>query len=146
MRRCAYVCNIECIDLISLIKHVLSDKERGLGQRNLIIESEILELISKAVYGDARRCLNILQIAADLAETINGADIINYEVMNEVLQGQANRFDKQGDIFYDQISALHKSVRGTDPDAALYWFARMLDGGCDPFILPDESYAWRRKI
>lgn len=127
--------SIECSDLMTLIKHALTDKERGLGQRNLFIETEVLDLISKAADGDARRCLNILQIAADLAENINGVDTINYKVVNEALQGHANRFDKQGDIFYDQISALHKSVRGTDPDAALYWFARMLDGGCDPMYI-----------
>lgn len=85
--------------------------------------------------GDARRCLNILQIAADLAENVDGKDVVNREVLDEVLQGHAARFDKGGDIFYDQISALHKSVRGTDPDAALYWFCRMIDGGCDPLYI-----------
>ena len=126
---------IESTDLISLINLVLTDKQRGLGQRNLSIAAEIQELISKAADGDARRCLNILQIAADLAETIDGREVINFKVIDEALQGHANRFDKQGDIFYDQISALHKSVRGTDPDAALYWFARMLEGGCDPLYI-----------
>jgi putative ATPase len=61
--------------------------------------------------------------------------VVNRDVLDEVLQGHAARFDKGGDIFYDQISALHKSVRGTDPDAALYWFCRMIDGGCDPLYI-----------
>ncbi|WP_347987411.1 replication-associated recombination protein A [Methylomonas sp. AM2-LC] len=127
--------SLECVDLQHLINVVLSDSLRGLGYKPLKISTEIIELISKAADGDARRCLNILQIAADLSEHVNGEDIITYQVVNEVLQGQANRFDKQGDIFYDQISALHKSVRGTDPDAALYWFCRMISAGCDPLYI-----------
>jgi putative ATPase len=118
-----------------LLQHALSDKLRGLGERNLLIDYEVLLLIAKAADGDARRCLNILQIAADLAETVDGQDVVNRDVLDEVLQGHAARFDKGGDIFYDQISALHKSVRGTDPDAALYWFCRMIDGGCDPLYI-----------
>ncbi|WKJ89530.1 replication-associated recombination protein A [Methylomonas montana] len=121
--------------LTNLLKQALHDPQRGLGQRQLSVDDDTLQLIAKAADGDARRCLNILQIAADLAETVDGRETVNPEVINEVLQGHANRFDKGGDIFYDQISALHKSVRGTDPDAALYWFARMLDGGCDPLYI-----------
>ncbi len=127
--------SIEIEDLQALLLNALTDQDRGLGSRNLQIETEVLAMIAKAADGDARRCLNILQIAADLAENIDGREIVNREVLDEVLQGHANRFDKGGDIFYDQISALHKSVRGTDPDAALYWFARMLDGGCDPLYI-----------
>ncbi|WP_456297531.1 replication-associated recombination protein A [Methylomonas lenta] len=127
--------SIEPQALTELLQNALSDQQRGLGEHNLVISSEVLEMIAKAADGDARRCLNILQIAADLAETIDGQEVVNREVLDEVLQGHANRFDKGGDIFYDQISALHKSVRGTDPDAALYWFARMIDGGCDPLYI-----------
>ncbi len=127
--------SIEAEDLQALLANALSDKQRGLGNRNLVIEPEVLAMIAKAADGDARRCLNILQITADLAENIDGQDVVNREVLDEVLQGHANRFDKGGDIFYDQISALHKSVRGTDPDAALYWFTRMIDGGCDPLYI-----------
>lgn len=127
--------SIDANDLKILISHALTDKERGLGNRNLKVDYDVIDLISKAADGDARRCLNILQIAADLAETVDSQEIISYQIIDEVLQGHANRFDKQGDIFYDQISALHKSVRGTDPDAALYWFARMIDGGCDPLYI-----------
>ncbi|MCQ8106346.1 replication-associated recombination protein A [Methylomonas sp. SURF-2] len=126
---------IEPEALVDLLQRALSDTRRGLGQRNLAIDAEVLLLIAKAADGDARRCLNILQIAADLAENVDGREIVNREVLEEVLQGHAARFDKGGDIFYDQISALHKSVRGTDPDAALYWLCRMLDGGCDPLYI-----------
>ncbi|WP_150049953.1 replication-associated recombination protein A [Methylomonas rhizoryzae] len=127
--------SIEQEALIALMQNALADCERGLGRRSLVIAPEVLALIAKAADGDARRCLNILQIAADLAETVDGKDIVDRATLDEVLQGHANRFDKGGDIFYDQISALHKSVRGTDPDAALYWFCRMLDGGCDPLYI-----------
>lgn len=127
--------SLEATDLETLIRNAISDKQRGLGERNLILADDAGKLISKAADGDARRCLNILQIAADLAELVDGKETITYQSVKDVLQGHANRFDKQGDIFYDQISALHKSVRGTDPDAALYWFCRMIDGGCDPLYI-----------
>lgn len=127
--------SIEPDAIVALLQNALADKQRGLGERNLAIEPEVLKLIAKAADGDARRSLNILQVAADLAETIDGKEVVSRDVLEEVLQGHAARFDKGGDIFYDQISALHKSVRGTDPDAALYWFCRMIDGGCDPLYI-----------
>src|SRR6185295_1622277 len=79
--------------------------------------------------------LGMLEIAADLATERDGRATITVEQVREVAAGGRRRFDKGGEQFYDQISALHKAVRGTDPDAALYWFARMLDGGCDPHYL-----------
>ena len=91
------------------------------------IEPDALALLAKAADGDARRALNMLELALDLA---SGA--ITQAIAVEVSSGSVRRFDKQGEAFYDQISALHKSVRGSDPDAALYWLCRMLDGGCDP--------------
>ena len=127
--------SLETEELKKLISRTLTDKVHGLGNLALTIEDDILELICKAADGDARRCLNILQLAADLSVKEDNKQVINYQVIAEVLQGQVNRFDKQGDIFYDQISALHKSVRGTDPDAALYWFCRMLSAGCDPLYI-----------
>jgi putative ATPase len=90
-----------------------------------------LDLIARQADGDARRALNLLELAADLAE--DGA--ITEQTLEEVLQASLRRFDKGGDLFYDQISALHKAVRGSSPDAALYWFCRMLDGGCDPLYI-----------
>lgn len=114
-------------DLLRLLQQALSDSKRGLGRQNVVASEEALRQIARSADGDARRALNILEIAADLAE--NGA--INDVVVKESLLGNARRFDKQGEYFYDQISALHKSVRGSSVDGALYWLARMLDGGCD---------------
>jgi Recombination protein MgsA len=89
-------------------------------------------LLVAAADGDARKVLNLLEIASDLTEA---GEAVSLEVVKQVLTGDVRRFDKGGDLFYEQISALHKSVRGSDPDAALYWFVRMLDGGCDPLYI-----------
>lgn len=122
---------LEIKSLESLLRRALADVERGLGSMRLQIEDDALALLAAAADGDARRALNMLEIAADLAE--DGR--IDVAHCAEVAGGTRRRFDKGGEQFYDQISALHKSVRGTDPDAALYWFARMIDGGCDPSYL-----------
>jgi putative ATPase len=119
-------------DLVELLQRALTDAERGLGAQRLTAEPEALELIARAGDGDARRALNMLELAASLAD--EAARAITLAVAREVATGR-RRFDKGGEQFYDQISALHKSVRGTDPDAALYWLARMLDGGCDPLYI-----------
>ncbi len=95
------------------------------------IAAEALEMIARAADGDARRALNMIELAIDLAADTQ-PPTITVELAEEVASGGLRRFDKQGEAFYDQISALHKSVRGSDPDAALYWLCRMLDGGCDP--------------
>jgi putative ATPase len=92
-------------------------------------------VLAKAAHGDARRALNLLELAIDLAQEEDGVLRLDETIINEVVTGDFRRFDKGGDIFYEQISALHKSVRGSDPDASLYWFARMLDGGCDPVYI-----------
>ena len=94
------------------------------------IEADAIETLARAADGDARRALNLLEVALDLARS--GAGTITEAIASEVSAGGYRRFDKKGEQFYDQISALHKSVRGSDPDAALYWLCRMLDGGCDP--------------
>ncbi|MEP1471662.1 MAG: replication-associated recombination protein A [Halieaceae bacterium] len=99
------------------------------------LSNENLQAIASQADGDARRALNLLELAADLAETHDGKKCITEATLAEVLQASLRRFDKGGDLFYDQISALHKAVRGSSPDAALYWFCRMLDGGCDPLYL-----------
>ena len=117
-------------DLTAVLHRALLDEERGLaGQYDICDES--IQVIAAAADGDARRSLNLLELAADLAE---GREI-SAAIVAEVASGSRRRFDKQGEYFYDQISALHKSVRGTDPDAALYWLMRMLDGGCDPLYI-----------
>jgi len=118
-------------DLLNILHSALINKERGLGDRELQIEADDLTLIARAADGDARRALNLLEIIADLAED----KVISHEIVVEVLSGSQRRFDKGGDLFYEQISALHKSVRGSSPDGALYWLCRMLDGGCDPLYI-----------
>jgi len=109
-------------------------EELGSG---LEIGSESLGKIAQQADGDARKALNLLELASDLA-TDSGeghSRSITPAILEEVLQASLRRFDKGGDMFYDQISALHKAVRGSSPDAALYWFCRMLDGGCDPLYI-----------
>ena len=119
-------------ELRTVIDHALADQERGLGARNLEFPEAQRDLLAQAADGDARRALNLLEIAADLAEPgPDGREHISEALLNEVLAGGVRRFDKGGEAFYDQISALHKSVRGSNPNAALYWVARMLDGGVD---------------
>ncbi len=121
------------------LRHVLlqalNDSERGLGAGAIAIDDDTLMTLAQAADGDARKALNLLEIAADLADENGEKKIINEEVIAEVLASDVRRFDKGGDIFYEQISALHKSVRGSSPDGALYWLARMLDGGCDPLYI-----------
>ncbi|WP_114417773.1 replication-associated recombination protein A [Marinospirillum perlucidum] len=117
--------------LLRLLQEGLQEPERGLGQQQLQADENALLVLARAADGDARRALNFLEIAADLAE--NGQ--ITEKTVAEVVQESLRRFDKGGEAFYDQISALHKSVRGSDPDAALYWMCRMLDGGCDPLYI-----------
>jgi putative ATPase len=122
-------------DIVKLLRRALEDKERGLGERNLEIDDQALVALAHGGDGDARRALGMLEVVADLAQETDGRALITLEQVREVAAGGRRRFDKGGEQFYDQISALHKAVRGTDPDAALYWFARMLDGGCDPHYL-----------
>jgi len=98
------------------------------------IELPQLERLVQAADGDARRALNLLELALDMAGMQN-KNAVDVAVMDEVLSGHVRRFDKGGDLFYEQISALHKAVRGSSPDAALYWYVRMLDGGCDPLYI-----------
>ncbi len=116
-----------------VVQQALSDPERGLaGQFSLAPDA--LQLLVAAADGDARKALNLLEIAADLAPATDGG-AIDRGLIERVLISDVRRFDKGGDYFYDQISALHKAVRGSSPDAALYWLVRMLDGGCDPLYV-----------
>lgn len=122
-------------ELVAVIERALSDTERGLGSHGITMDDSLRERLATAADGDARRALNYLDIAAGLADA-KGESSINGELLNEVLAGgTVRRFDKGGEAFYDQISALHKSVRGSAPDAALYWLARMVDGGADPLYI-----------
>jgi putative ATPase len=122
-------------DIDTILLHALEDLQRGLGERHLDLPEPLRHRIAEMADGDARRALNLLEIAADLAEKVDGREVITEEALSEVLAGGVRRFDKGGEAFYDQISALHKSVRGSDPDASLYWFTRMLDGGVDPLYV-----------
>jgi len=119
-------------DIAGILARALSDPERGLGEQGLTAAPEVLLALAEAADGDARRALNLLEAAAGLAA---GENEISLATVQAVTEGSWRRFDRGGDIFHDQISALHKAVRGSDPDAALYWLARMLDGGCDPAYL-----------
>ena len=124
-------------EIVTVIERALGDADQGLGTANLSITRQDIEHLAQMADGDARRALTWLEISADLAQ---GGEITR-DLLSEVMSGGAlRRFDKGGDAFYDQISALHKSVRGSDPDAALYWFCRMIDGGCDP------AYIARRMV
>ena len=120
-------------DLVALLDRAMGDADRGLGASGLRTSPGALELLAEAADGDARRALNLLEVAGDLASAAGGE--LTLEVAREASAGSHRRFDKRGDLFYDQISALHKSVRDSDADAALYWLCRMLDGGCDPGFL-----------
>jgi putative ATPase len=130
-------------DIAHILNAAMNDDKRGLGSLELGIEAKAVALLAAAADGDARRGLSLLEMAADLAAIESGqiagqsesTQITVQLVQRLIAEGGARRFDKGGDAFYDQISALHKSIRGSNPDAALYWLCRMLDGGCDPLYL-----------
>ncbi|HUO20181.1 MAG TPA: replication-associated recombination protein A [Steroidobacteraceae bacterium] len=122
-------------DLAAVLRRALADEERGLARERIEPEPEALELIAQAADGDARRALNMLELAVALVQAGTSPHTLTVAVAREVASGGHRRFDKGGDQFYEQISALHKAVRGTDPDAALYWLCRTLDGGCDPHYI-----------
>lgn len=115
-----------------VLSSALQDETRGLGKRRLQCSEDARKLLIRSADGDARRMLNLLEIASDFADD---GGVLDELMLTDALSGDVRRFDKGGDLFYDQISALHKSVRGSDPDAALYWLMRMLDGGCDPLYV-----------
>ena len=124
--------------LCEVLHRALKDEQRGLGKADLQLEDEQIERIARACSGDARRALNVLEVLAGLAAARDGK--ADDTLLDEALEGGPGRFDKKGDLFYEQISALHKSVRGSAPDAALFWLCRMLDGGCEP------AYIARRAV
>lgn len=118
-------------ELLELVQTALNDHQRGIGELKLKMTEPAQQLLVKAADGDARRVITFVEILSDLAND----GLIDLEQVTEVVSHGHRRFDNKGDIFYEQISALHKSVRGSDPDAALYWLCRMLDGGCDPLYI-----------
>ncbi len=123
---------LEESSLDKVLDRALGDRERGLDVAGVSIAEDARALLLASADGDARRMLNVLEIAAQL---IGDDKRITATSVADVIGARQRRFDKQGDVFYDQISALHKAVRGTAPDAALYWLCRMLDGGCDPVYI-----------
>lgn len=114
--------------------------EHGLAAHNIVFAEGVLDKLSQLVQGDARKALNYLELLADMGQQTKDKLLIDTGLLVEIAGREGVSFDKQGDLFYDLISAFHKSVRGSDPDAALYWYARMLSGGCDPL------YAARRLL
>ncbi|HEY5738446.1 MAG TPA: replication-associated recombination protein A [Gammaproteobacteria bacterium] len=122
---------ISATDIENVVRRALADDASGLGGLGLEIDDDALQMLARAADGDARRALTYLEIVSDLIDKGR----IDAALVAEIAQQGPRRFDKGGDVFYEQISALHKSVRGSDPDAALYWFCRMIDGGCDPVYI-----------
>ena len=122
-------------DLLSIIAQAFSHPTLKISEENIHFPLILRKKLVTAADGDARRALNFLELLLHHAPLEKGIITITEALLAEVISGTLNRFDKQGDIFYDQISALHKSVRGSSPDAALYWFARMILGGCDPLYI-----------
>ena len=122
-------------DIATVVEHALVDTEQGLGHQKLQFEQKALSMLAAAADGDARRALNLLEIASDLAGQGPDSSVIDSAILEQILVGDSRRFDKGGEYFYDQISALHKAIRGSSADAGLYWLCRMLDGGCDPIYL-----------
>lgn len=126
--------NLDAEQIRSLLKAALEDETRGLGEHRLSLSDDALSALCHAADGDARRALNLLEVASELA-LADGLPEISDQLLELALGQSLRRFDKGGDLFYEQISALHKAVRGSSPDGALYWFARMLEAGVDPLYV-----------
>lgn len=120
------------IELQRVLDRALTDKEKGVGRMRVELNDGMASALIRAADGDARRLLNFLEVAVQLGVDDNGNVRITESMLPDITGATTRRFDRGGDYFYDQISALHKSIRGTDPDASLYWLARMLEAGCDP--------------
>jgi putative ATPase len=126
---------LELNDIQQIIRQALEDNVNGYGNEDLNFPDDLQQQLAHAADGDARRALNYLEILFELVSSEGDNRQITEHHLEQVIAGGTRRFDKKGDDFYDQISALHKSVRGSSPDAALYWFCRMIDGGCDPLYI-----------
>ncbi|SFD14088.1 putative ATPase [Pragia fontium DSM 5563 = ATCC 49100] len=123
-------------DIEQVLLQAMQDKERGYGEQNIVLPDETRRMLSELVNGDARRALNSLEMMADMAEiSANGQRVLTPELLKEISGERSARFDNKGDRYYDLISALHKSVRGSAPDAALYWYARIISAGGDPLYV-----------
>ncbi|MFT5484880.1 MAG: putative ATPase, partial [Halieaceae bacterium] len=121
--------SLEDADIVQILGNALA------ANGSSPISDRQLQMLAAGADGDARKALNLLELAIDLTPQDTRDNACPDAVIEEVLQASLRRFDKGGDMFYDQISALHKAIRGSSPDAALYWFCRMVDGGCDPLYI-----------
>jgi len=121
-------------EIIEVIEQAC-EAEHGLARQNIVFAEGVLDKLAQLVQGDARKALNYLELLADMGQQTKDKLLIDTGLLMEIAGREGVSFDKQGDLFYDLISAFHKSVRGSDPDAALYWYARMLAGGCDPLYV-----------
>lgn len=126
---------LQAVDIIKVLQNALTDKTQGLGNEKIILQDDVLTLLADYVNGDARFALNCLELMSDMAESLPEGKVFNKQLLTEVLGERQARFDKGGDRYYDFISALHKSIRGSSPDGALYWYARILTAGGDPLYV-----------
>ncbi|MCU1792269.1 replication-associated recombination protein A [Pectobacterium polaris] len=123
-------------DIEQVLLQAMSDSERGYGGQNIVLPADTARMLAELVNGDARRALNSLEMMADMAEIdAQGMRVLTPALLNEIAGERSARFDNKGDRYYDLISALHKSVRGSSPDAALYWYARIITAGGDPLYV-----------
>lgn len=122
-------------DIEQVLTQAMQDKERGYGGQAIDLPSDVASMIAQWVSGDARRALNTLEMMVDMAQEVQGKRLLSVDLLNEVAGERSARFDNKGDRYYDLISALHKSVRGSAPDAALYWYARIISAGGDPLYV-----------
>ena len=127
---------LDITTLINMMQQALQDANRGLLKYQLVISDKQLQQLAHYADGDGRRCLNLLEVLCDtITPDTSQRRVVDDATLNQLLATNIRAFDARGDVFYDQLSALHKSLRGSDPDAAAYWLQRLLDGGCDPAII-----------
>ena len=126
---------LQAVEILKILQNALADKTRGLGSESFVLEDDVLSLLSDYVNGDARYALSCLELMADMAQSTSKGKLLNKTLLTEILGERQARFDKGGDRYYDLISALHKSIRGSSPDGALYWFTRILAAGGDPLYV-----------
>ena len=126
---------LQAVEILKILQNALADKTRGLGSESFVLEDDVLSLLSDYVNGDARYALSCLELMADMAQSTSKGKLLNKTLLTEILGEHQARFDKGGDRYYDLISALHKSIRGSSPDGALYWFTRILAAGGDPLYV-----------
>ncbi|MDE9542518.1 replication-associated recombination protein A [Xenorhabdus bovienii] len=128
--------SLSAAEIEQVLFQAMNDKERGFGGQNIVLQDDTRQMAAELVAGDARRSLNLLEMMSDMAEAnAQGQRVLTPELLKEVSGERSARFDNKGDRYYDLISALHKSIRGSAPDAALYWYARIITAGGDPLYV-----------